>query len=81
MSEQMPFGTNDFALNPEQRTACVLLLDVSGSMSGQPIGELNAGLQTYKNALVGDALAAKRVEVAIVTFGGARPNGLRFHHR
>ena len=72
MSEQIPFeiGTNDFASNPEQRTACVLLLDVSGSMSGQPIAELNAGLQAYKDSLVADALAAKRVEVAIVTFGG-----------
>ena len=39
-------------------------------MSGQPIAELNAGLQSYKDSLVADALAAKRVEVAIVTFGG-----------
>jgi uncharacterized protein YegL len=71
MSEQIPFfGTNNPAENPEQRTACVLLLDVSGSMDGAPITELNAGLQTYKNDLVADALAAKRVEVAIVTFGG-----------
>jgi uncharacterized protein YegL len=70
MSEQVPFGTNSFAENPEQRTACVLLLDVSGSMDGEPIAELNAGLQFYKEALIGDPLAAKRVEVAIVTFGG-----------
>lgn len=70
MSEQIPFGTNSFAENPEQRTACVLLLDVSGSMSGNPIAELNAGLQAYRESLVADALAAKRVEVAIVTFGG-----------
>jgi uncharacterized protein YegL len=70
MSEQIPFGTNSFAENPEQRTACVLLLDVSGSMAGQPIAELNAGLQSYKDSLVADPLAAKRVEVAIITFGG-----------
>jgi uncharacterized protein YegL len=72
MSEQVPFqiGTNSFAENPEQRTPCVLLLDVSGSMNGQPVAELNAGVQTYKDSLLSDALAAKRVEVAIVTFGG-----------
>ena len=70
MSEQIPFGTNDFATNPEQRTPCVLLLDVSGSMAGEPIAELNAGLQSYKDSLVADPLATKRVEVAIVTFGG-----------
>lgn len=68
--EQTAFGTNNFAENPEPRVACVLLLDVSGSMSGQPIAELNAGLTTYKDALFADALASKRAETAIVTFGG-----------
>ena len=51
------------------RVPCVLLLDVSNSMSGEPMDELNAGLNVYKRALVGDSLAAKRVEVALVTFG------------
>ena len=71
MIEQIPvtFGTDDFAVNPE-RLACVLLLDVSTSMDGAPIAELNAGLATYRDALATDSLAAKRVEVAIVTFGG-----------
>src|SRR5437773_1785881 len=32
MPEQLPFGTNDFAENPEPRCPCVLLLDTSGSM-------------------------------------------------
>jgi uncharacterized protein YegL len=70
MSEQIPFGANADLLDGEQRTPCLLLLDVSGSMSGQPIAELNAGLQDYKDSLVADPLVAKRVEVAIVTFGG-----------
>src|SRR5271163_2535984 len=70
MLEQIPFGTNNFAENPEPRVPCVLLLDVSGSMAGAPIGELNAGLLTYKDELLADSLAAKRVEVAIVSFGG-----------
>jgi uncharacterized protein YegL len=39
-------------------------------MGGQPIAELNAGLATYKDELAADSLAAKRVEVALVTFGG-----------
>ena len=68
--EQTPFGTNSFAENPEPLCPCVLVLDISGSMKGTPINELNAGLQTLKDALSADALAAKRVEVAIVTFGG-----------
>jgi uncharacterized protein YegL len=70
MIEQVPFGTNSFAENPESRVPCVLLLDVSGSMAGNPISELNAGLVVYKDELVADSLSSKRVEVAIVTFGG-----------
>lgn len=69
MSDQISFDTNDFASNPEPRCPCVLLLDVSGSMSGAPINELNAGLAVFKDELAADALAMKRVEVAIVTFG------------
>lgn len=67
--EQMPFGAAEFAENTEPRCACLLLLDTSGSMSGRPIAELNAGLATLREELIQDALAAKRVELAIVTFG------------
>jgi uncharacterized protein YegL len=69
MADQIPFGTNDFAENPEPRVPCVLVLDTSGSMEGAPIDQLNAGLNTYKEQLAGDSLSSKRVEVAIVTFG------------
>ena len=60
----------EFATNPEPRCACVLLLDVSGSMSGRPITALNEGLSAFAADLAGDALASQRVEVAVVTFGG-----------
>ncbi|MBI4752718.1 MAG: VWA domain-containing protein [Acidobacteria bacterium] len=58
----------EFAENPEPRCPCVLLLDTSGSMNGQPITLLNEGLQTFKENLNQDALAKMRVEVAIVAF-------------
>lgn len=67
--EQIPFGAAEFADNPEPRCPCVLLLDTSASMRGKPILELNAGLVAFKDDLMSDALAAKRVEVAVVTFG------------
>ena len=66
---QKPFGTDDFALNPEPRCPCLLLLDVSGSMSGEPITELNAGLKAFRDELIADELASKRVEVACISFG------------
>lgn len=72
MSEQISFGGGGFAANPEPRCPCLLLLDVSGSMGGQPIAELNAGLTTFKDELAADSLAMKRVEVGIITFGPVR---------
>ncbi len=72
LTEQISFTPGEFADNPEPRCPCVLLLDVSGSMHGQPIDELNAGLTIFKDELCADALAMKRVEVGIVTFGPTR---------
>jgi uncharacterized protein YegL len=67
--EQIPFGNIEFAENPSPRCPCVLLLDNSGSMAGERIAQLNQGLQTFASQLRSDAMAAKQVEVAIVTFG------------
>ncbi len=67
--DQIPFGAAEFAENPEPRCPCMLLLDTSGSMSGRPIEELQAGLLAFKEELAADALAMKRVELAVVTFG------------
>ncbi len=73
LPQQTPFGADfsgaEFADNPEPRCPCVLLLDNSWSMNGQPITELNEGLATFKEELLADSLAAKRVEIAIVSFG------------
>lgn len=69
MSEQISFASAEFADNPEPRCPCVLLLDVSASMRGAPIEELNHGLQAFQAQLLEDSLAMKRVEVSIVTFG------------
>jgi uncharacterized protein YegL len=63
------FAAAEFAENPEPRCACVLLLDTSGSMQGAPIQQLNMGLKSFKDELLTDSLASKRVEVAVVSFG------------
>lgn len=67
--DQVPFGGVEFADNPEPRCPCVLLLDTSGSMRGTKIAELNKGLEIFAEELRSDSMAAKRVEIAIVTFG------------
>ena len=68
MSEQT-LDNVEFAENPDPRCPCVLLLDVSSSMSGAPIDALNEGLRAFQSEGSRDAIAARRVEVAIVSFG------------
>lgn len=60
--------TVEFAENPEPRCPCVLLLDTSGSMQGAPISALNKGLRSFKDDLINDSLASRRVEVSVITF-------------
>src|SRR5438445_10254920 len=59
----------EFIQNTEPRCPCVLLLDTSGSMRGEPIDALNRGLQAFQKEMSQDDLAKLRVEVAIVSFG------------
>jgi uncharacterized protein YegL len=70
LSSESAFSKVEFAENPEPRVPCVLIVDTSTSMHGPRIAELNKGLQVYRDELLSDPLATKRVEVAIVTFGG-----------
>jgi uncharacterized protein YegL len=68
--EELALEKVEFAENPEPRCPVVLVLDTSGSMNGKPITELNEGLREFSATLKNDPLAALRVEVAVLTFGG-----------
>jgi len=68
-TRSFPSALGEFASNREQRCPCVLLLDTSGSMEGQPIKELNLGVQEFVRDLIQDDIARMRVELAVVTFG------------
>ena len=59
-----------FAENPEPRCPCVLVVDVSSSMEGNKIEQLNEGLAAFARELKTDLLASLRTEVAIVIFKG-----------
>ena len=63
---------NDFtaeaAENYEQKCLCILVLDVSGSMYGKPIDELNKGLQEFYNEISTDDTTSQRLEVSLITF-------------
>jgi uncharacterized protein YegL len=70
--DQVPFDFPDLMANPEPRCPCLLLLDTSVSMRGNPIAQLNDGIRTFKEQLASDGMAMQRVEVAVVTFGPVR---------
>ena len=56
--------------NPQHpHCATVLALDTSGSMHGDKIRQLNDGIAVFRDDVLSDDLARKRVEAAVVTFG------------
>lgn len=52
----------------EPHLACVLLLDTSGSMVGDPINSLNQAINDFKEQTSMDELAQKRVDIAVIEF-------------
>lgn len=52
----------------EPHMACLFLVDTSGSMAGDPISELNAGLNRFKQEVCEDATTREVLDVAIVSF-------------
>jgi uncharacterized protein YegL len=56
-------------LSADQRCPCMLVLDTSGSMLGDPIEFMNQGLGEFERQLKRNTLAARRIEVGIVSFG------------
>lgn len=54
----------------ERRLPLYLVLDVSGSMSGDPIEAVNNGLQTIQSALFRNSQARETVWISVITFGG-----------
>ncbi len=56
----------EFADNANERTPCVLVLDCSGSMRGEPIKQLNAGLKALEQELKDDIDASSRVQLLII---------------
>lgn len=60
----------DLVNNPTARVPVCLCLDVSGSMDGDPIKELNEGVRAFYQEIRDDEVALYAAEISIVTFGG-----------
>lgn len=57
--------------NLQQKCCVAFVLDVSSSMSGNAIDELNAGLQGFHKEILDDPTSANRLEIAIVEFSSS----------
>jgi uncharacterized protein YegL len=55
----------------EPKVATVLLVDTSGSMTGEGIDGVNRGIKLYQEKILSDSLACKRVELSLVSFNDA----------
>ena len=63
------FFNVETAVNYEQKSLCVLLLDVSGSMQGQKLNSLQKGIEAFHEEIAGDPTTQNRLEVAIIAYG------------
>lgn len=68
--------TGESAENYEQKCLCVLVLDVSGSMRGKPIAELNQGLKDFYQEISADETTKQRLEIALIEFNSTVRNTL-----
>lgn len=64
----LDIGTEDLVENPTPRVPIVLCIDTSGSMMGDPIRELVAGVNQFYEAIDDDDDAHDAAEVCIVEF-------------
>ncbi|MEB0048412.1 MULTISPECIES: VWA domain-containing protein [unclassified Pseudomonas] len=78
MQEDYVIRQEDLIENPTARVPICLVLDVSGSMEGDPIAELHAGVQMFFEAIRKDDVAQYAAEISIVTFGGTAQKVLDF---
>lgn len=68
----MAIGIPDVSLqdNTDERTPLVLVLDCSGSMAGNRMQDLNAGLQILEEHIKKDPTTSTRGRVMLIEFGG-----------
>ncbi|MBQ6471843.1 MAG: VWA domain-containing protein [Victivallales bacterium] len=64
--------------NPAPRCPVVLLLDVSGSMYGTPIDELNEGLKQFLRETAADEAASRSVVLEVITFSSTADIAMPF---
>ncbi|MDC1505825.1 VWA domain-containing protein [Winogradskyella sp.] len=57
------------AVNYEQKSLCVLLLDTSYSMEGKKLKSLQKGIEAFHKEITEDPTSKNRLEIAIIAYG------------
>lgn len=70
MSSEYILRQEELVENPTARIPICLVLDVSGSMEGEPINELQSGIDLFMNTIQSDEVAKYAAEICMITFGG-----------
>ena len=70
----------DLIDNPVPRVPVSLVLDCSGSMTGDPIEELRVGVEKFIKEVADNEYAKDSAEICVVTFGGHVKCLLDFDH-
>lgn len=78
MNEEFIIRQQELVENPTPRIPICLVLDVSSSMSGAPIQELQEGVKMFFDAIRQDEVAQYSAEISIVIFGGVARKVLDF---
>jgi len=63
------FFNVETAVNYEQKSLCVLLLDTSHSMLGVKLESLQEGIEAFHKEILGDPTTQNRLEIAIIAYG------------
>ena len=69
---------SELANNPNTRIPICIALDISGSMDGKKIDELNRGVNIFLKTIFEDEITRYSADIAILTFGGTVEKVLDF---
>ena len=75
---QLQLDDSELAINPNPRVPICIALDVSGSMDGKKIDELNRGVNIFLKTIFEDEITRYSADIAILTFGGTVEKVLDF---
>lgn len=65
------FSASDFGSSTKRRLPICFCLDTSGSMQGEPIKQLNMGIQNFLSSIKANDDTRSATDISIITFGSS----------